>query len=113
MMQNTTGVNTRGKLTPLNHIDTQSIELTLQDLKSLESDRISPVIARYSLKILAAQCGVQSIRSVHSKLLHAYMSHLESSIEGNNEGKEVNSDLRGKKGSRSRFDGYGGSDLGE
>jgi hypothetical protein len=41
------------------------------------------------------------------------MSHLESSIEGNNEGKEVNSDLRGKKGSRSRFDGYGGSDLGE
>lgn len=113
MTQNTTGANTKGKLIPLNHIDTQSIELTLQDLKSLKTTSIDPVIARYSLKILAAQCGSEIIRSVHSKLLHAYMSHLESSVEGNNEGNKVNSDLRGKKGSRSRFDGYGGSDLGE
>jgi hypothetical protein len=71
------------------------------------------VIARYSLKILAAQCGVESIRSVHSKLLHTYMSRLESNIGGDNGVKGVNSDLRGKKGCRSRFDGYGGSDLGD
>jgi|GEM_PF-5130087 len=113
MTQNTTGVSTRGEHLPLNRIDTRSIELTLKDLKSLKSKDIDPVIARYSLKILAAQCGVESIRSVHSKLLHTYMSQLESIVGGNNEGNGVNSDLKTMKGCRSRFDGYGGSDLGE
>lgn len=111
MTQNITGANMKGELIPLNRIDTRSIELTLQDLKSLKTTDINSVIARYSLKILAAQCGVESIRSVHSRLLHAYMSRLESSIGENNGDNEVNSDLMTMKGCRSRFDGYGGSDL--
>lgn len=63
----------------LHHIDIQSLEHSLQDLRSLKHSEVNTEMVRQCLAILAAQSGSPMIRETYGQLIlnHINASELE------------------------------------